>query len=105
MQFDDIFAQLGLDQLSPEEKQKMMKDMEEIIENRITLQIIDTLSEEDKQAFSALNTDEEFAKFFESHNIDPMAIAVEEAAKFREEMIRDASYIQGQVEAKIKDKS
>jgi hypothetical protein len=101
--FDDIFAKLGLAGISDEEKEKMTKDMEEIIESRITIAIMEKLSDEEKAAMEKLNTDEEMADFFKSHGIDPAAIAMEEAVRFREEMIADGSFIQAQVEAKMKD--
>lgn len=98
--FDDIFVKLGLENLKPEEKERMRSDMQEIIENRVTLRILDIVPEPERETFSKLESGEDFTAFFEKHGINPVQISTEEAMKFREELIQDASYIQGAVEAK-----
>ena len=56
--FDDIFGPLGLAHLSPEEKQKMLSEMQEIIENRVTLRILDMIPQEERPVFEKLEKDE-----------------------------------------------
>lgn len=97
--YDDLFVQLGLANLSAEEKAKLVKSMEENIEGRVMVRVLNSLTEEEKTAFDACKTDAEIEAFLKSKNIDMAAIAVEEALTFREELIKDASYIEGKLDA------
>ncbi|MEK7545015.1 MAG: DUF5663 domain-containing protein [Patescibacteria group bacterium] len=101
--FDDIFAPLGLSHLSAEEKQKMLSEMQEIVENRVTLRILDSIPVDQRPIFEKLEKDEEFTEFLKKHNIDPVAISLEEGMKFREELVADSSFIQGQIEARMEN--
>ena len=102
--FEDIFKPLGLSGLTQEEKTKMLGEMQEIVENRVTLRILDSIPQEEREVFQKLEKDEDFTEFFKKHSIDPVSMSLEEGLKFREELIADASFIQGQITAKLDEK-
>lgn len=95
--YDEFFAQLGLENLPAADKKKLAEQMQENIENKITLRVMEMLSEEDKKLFDACKTDVDIEEFFKAKKINPGAIAVEEALTFREELLQDASYIEGRL--------
>ncbi|HBB02577.1 MAG: hypothetical protein US89_C0014G0015 [Candidatus Peregrinibacteria bacterium GW2011_GWF2_38_29] len=97
--YDDLFVQLGIANLSAAEKEVFAKSIEENVEGRIMVRILNSLSDEDKTAFDACKTDAEIEAFLKAKNIDMSAIAVEEALTFREELIKDASFIEGKLSA------
>jgi hypothetical protein len=93
--YANLFAQLGLDDLSSEQKEKHFAEMQEIVEQRVFLRVMDTLSEEDKKIYDTLKTDEELDKFYIDRKISLEQIATEEAVAYREELLQNMAYAQG----------
>jgi|GEM_PF-7123812 len=103
--YDELFFELGLADLPADEKARRASEIEENIETRVISRILSAMSEEDKKLFDACKTDADIEEFFKKKNIDPAAIAMEEALNFREELIRDAAYIEGRLSALKSNKS
>lgn len=96
--YKDLFDQLGLSDLSEEEKNKRFLEMQDVIEQRVFLRIMNLLSDEDKKVFENFESDEETDKFFVDKKIDTEQISLEEALAYREELIGNMSYMMGKLD-------
>lgn len=86
----DIFAELGVEKLSEEEKGELLGRMMNLIESRAILRVSDKLSDTQKAALDKLLDEEDSAKinqFFVDNVPDLEKIFSEEAQKLRQEMI------------------
>ena len=95
--YEDLFVQLGLGNISEAEKARLAAQMQENIEGRIMVRILSSFSDADKTAFDKCKTNEEIDALFAAKNIDTDKIAAEEVLAFREELIKDAAYIEGKL--------
>lgn len=98
--FTDLFTQLGLQSLPQKEKERIFEDLQNLVNDRVLLRIMNTLNEQEKEKFLALTTEEETTKFLQEKGIDPAVLAMEESLTVREELIRDAGYIEGKLRGK-----
>ena len=94
----DIIELLGLDNLPEDKKAALLAKMAETVLNRISLRILDQLSDADQKRFNALlkqkTADAEIDQFLKSKikNLDEMRMA--EILRFKQELSADAEYIQ-----------
>lgn len=92
LNYNDLFDDLGLSDLSPIEKEKHFQEMQDVIQKNVFLAIHDMLKDEDKAEFEAISDDEEYTKFLENRNINIVEIALVVAQKYREELLADMAY-------------
>ncbi len=92
-----FFSDIGLDEISPEEKEKLFEKIFSNLENRILLRLRSIMSDEEVSEWEKLNSDEELDKFYKEKNIDIEAIAQEEAKNSREQLIENIAYIRGKI--------
>ncbi len=93
----DLFLQLGLSNLSEEEKANYLEEWSAIVEGRIMARVISGLSEEEQTSLESLS-DNEVTSFVQEHVLNLEGIVLDEVMKFREEMIGDSQYIKGQLD-------
>jgi len=85
----DIIKELGIDQLPSEKQEEVLTAMTELILKRITLRILENLSEDQQKEFDKVVSegDPEKATQFLSQNVSGYEQVVqEEIAKFKTEM-------------------
>lgn len=96
--FDNLFQELGLASLDPEAKERLAKRMHESLEKavivRITAALPDNVSEEEYRAMD----EDDVTKLLAENNIDPIQIAMQEAALMQDELKQVISYSQGYLE-------
>ena len=97
-QFDDLFVQLGLENISRDEKLKHLEEWNGMVRDRVMLRITDALSEADKQSLEQLEGDA-FNSFVQEKAPQFDDLVVQESLKFREEMIADFNYMRGKFAA------
>ena len=96
--YQDLFDQLGLTDLSEEEKNKRIAEMQEVLDQRIFLRMMNMLSEADRDLFDTLEKDEDIDKFLAEKGINPEELAFEEATAYREELIQNMAYMMGKMD-------
>ncbi len=82
---EDIFNLLGLGSMSDSEKEEYLDAMNDTIQARLLLSIVEDLSPEDREQMDLLEGDE-LMKFFEARGIDIVARMLEEAIQYRLEL-------------------
>ena len=97
-QFGDLFEKLGLKEVTEEQKQKLLGEWTEMVQDRITLRMLSILSEEDKKQLDTLEGDA-FDQFIQEKVPNFDALVAEETIRFRENLIADTSYLKGRMHA------
>ncbi|KKQ95435.1 MAG: hypothetical protein UT66_C0001G0020 [candidate division CPR2 bacterium GW2011_GWC1_39_9] len=84
----DIFELLDLKELPQNYKDKMVKEMEDMLENRVIGRLMDGLDEKGAEEFDKLPEGDSNAitEFFKEKNIDVDQIAAEEALMLKSDM-------------------
>jgi len=83
---EDFFKLLGLQSLSDDDKQEMLDRMNETVRARVFLQIIEHLSQEDREFFDQLPADD-MLPFLQKHNINVEELIINEALNYRLEIL------------------
>jgi len=96
--YDELFAKLGLSNLSEEEKLKRVEEMQEVVEGRVFLRLMSMLNDDDKKKFEEMAEDADFEAFFKERGIDVEKISFEEGVAYREELIYSMGFIAGKME-------
>lgn len=84
----DLVKELGLDTIPGEQKDALFAQMQEVVENRINLEVLSVLTEEQKKELDkVLDSDGDLLKFLRDSipNFDIMA--AETVANFKKEML------------------
>lgn len=96
-QRENLFTQLGLNDLSDERKKEMMEVMGETILNRVFARISPLLSPEDQKSLDELdkqeNADEKINQYLSEKIPNLDQITKEEIEKFREELKRSVTEV------------
>jgi hypothetical protein len=95
---EKFFNDIGLDEISPEEKEKLFENIFKNLENRILVRLRSIMSDEEVSEWEKLDSDEELDNFYKEKGIDIDSIAQEEARLSREQLIQNISYIKGKME-------
>ena len=82
---EDIFSLLGIPDISPEQKQLMMRDMSETIEARFYTAVYEALPEAVREQMETLSP-VETALLLEKNGIDPDRMLQEQAMLYRAEL-------------------
>ncbi|OIP23987.1 hypothetical protein AUK11_04175 [bacterium CG2_30_37_16] len=84
----DIFELLDLKDLPQEYKDKMVSEMEDMLENRVIARLMDSLSKEDAEKFDNLpeNDNNAITEFFKDKDINIEQITAEEALILKSDM-------------------
>jgi hypothetical protein len=82
----DIFSAIGLQDLDDAEKQELLANMTKTVFARVFLQISETLESQDRITFSELEVPA-LIPFLEERGINIVDMLVEEAARYRQEII------------------
>jgi len=85
----DIFGDLGIPDLSPEKKMNLIQLMTELLQKRVMLRALESMSEQDQLALELVeNNPEEIIKFLQERVPNFLDIIQEEAIKVKEEMLQ-----------------
>lgn len=102
-QTDRFFAEMGLADLAVDEKKRYMEQITEIILGRSIMIVLDRLGEKGKrEAFQALTTDQERSTFCTQEGIDLEGIILQEAERYRTELLSHSAYVQGYLDGQRK---
>ena len=96
----DILEVLGAEKLDQQKKEELYLQMAEIVQNRVTVRIMDALSEEDKESFVKILDEDDNAKvsdFLKNKNINPAQMLAEEAIVYKMELV---TLVKGQNQAR-----
>ncbi len=96
--FDKFFDDMGFAEMSDEKKNAMVDKIAGILEDRIMLKLVGSLSEEDAKAIQAMSELEEVMTYLDGKGFNITELAAQEAMDFREEMIGNMSYVQGLID-------
>lgn len=91
IQFKNIIKELGLDDLSVEEQEKLLEEMAEIVYKKILLRVVNRLSEEEIAELNNLLDKKDYEKvnsYIEEKIPDFMEIFKQEIETFQEEIIK-----------------
>jgi len=102
-QFGDLFQLLGLEGLSQEEKEKYLQQWNGLVQDRITLRIMSTLSEDDQKKLDEL-PEGNLDAFLREKIPQLDNLVLEESLKFREGLIADANFLKGAISAQQEKK-
>lgn len=91
---DQLFLQLGLNNLSPEEKQKLSEKITLLLKNKLIIRITEEVSAEKIEEIGGLSEEETIEKLDEA-GFDLIAVAIEEGLRLRQDLMQSTSYIQG----------
>ena len=89
---DDLFDEVGIQNITPEERAQFMVSIAEVVQRRIEFRVVDSLTDGQKDELEGLLSREEvpgsdILKFFETALPDFDRIAEDEAAKYKKELI------------------
>lgn len=96
--FSQLFKELGLTNLSEEQKAAYTKQLTDMLQERIDMSITSKLSEKDRP-FIEGKSEQEVAEYLDSIGINIAEIAVVEGMKLREELLSTMSYAEGVIES------
>jgi hypothetical protein len=97
-----FLEQIGLTNLTPEEQQAYAEKIQNMLEDKIILQIMEQLSEPDQQALESLPEDQ-VDDFLASRNLNLEAISAQAGLALREELLTSLSYAKGLLDGKNSD--
>ena len=86
---DNLMVQMGLQQLPDDKKISLLNSMSGLVEQRVVLRLMESLSDEAGKAFESLPKDDTNVKiaFLQEHVPNVVEIIDEEIQKVRQEMI------------------
>jgi len=91
----DLFADVGITHVTPEERAEFMAKIAEVIQHRIEFRVMDSLTDEQKDELERLSSGEakgsEIMAFFEQNLPSFDTLAQEEVAKYRKELVEKMS--------------
>lgn len=96
----DLFDELGLDALSPEERVRFLEEMGGIVQQRVMIRVFDELSDEQKDELEAIiqtNPDnpQKVVEYVLVALPDYEALALEEMALYKKELVERFQAMQG----------
>ncbi|MDO8507207.1 MAG: DUF5663 domain-containing protein [bacterium] len=100
-QTSNLITDLGLDGLPEDEKNEMIVKLSESLQNRITLRLTDTLSDEQKKEMDKLITqgdDDKVGEYLVKSVPGIDFIMKDEYEKFRDEILSENQEIKGRIE-------
>lgn len=103
----DILDLMGFTTLSEEKKKEMHEKFEGMLEMRVGVKILDSLSDEDREAYKKMmeeKKDEESYLFLQDKGIDPMEIMMVESIMLKVEMYMDSKVVRGEAQNKFDQK-
>lgn len=96
---EQLLMELGLADADEETKQEIAEMFQSIIDAKLRLYLMDILTQEEAERVDKMDEDQTIQFFEEEKNIDFDALILTIAEESRQEMIQDAAYIQGQIDA------
>jgi len=92
----NILEELGLNYLPEEERNRLLNKMVEVVNKRITLRVIDELSDENYEIFSKLieRNPQEAIDFLVNKVDNFQDLIMDEIAKFKDEILTKFSYLE-----------
>jgi alkyl hydroperoxide reductase subunit AhpF len=96
---EQLLIELGLADADDATKKEMAEMFQSIIDAKLKLYLMDSLNEEEAKKIDGLSEDETIKFFEEEKGIDFDALILAIAQESRDEMVQDAAYIQGQIDA------
>jgi|GEM_PF-718073 len=103
-----LISELGLDNLPEDEKNDMIVKLAEALQNRLTVRLLASLSEDEKQEFDDIagkGDDEAIGKYLSEKVPNVDFIAKEEFELFREELLAENAEIKKMVDDAQKNSS
>lgn len=82
----DLFTAIGLQDLSPEEKEELIATMSKTVFARVFLQVSEMLEDHDQVMFSELEV-ASLIPFLKERGIDLVGMLIEEGVRYRHELI------------------
>lgn len=101
---DDLFAKLGLANSDQATKDKLGVMMQELVQDKINLAILGMLTPDERREMDNV-PDGEITDWLMQKGINLGELIAEEVQDFRESMIADMAYLQGQIDAKKSDEA
>jgi len=95
--FSQLFEELGLTNLTTEQKEAYSKQLMDMLQERIDQQVSSRLTDKDRP-FIEGKSEQEVAEYLDSIGINLAEIAVVEGMKLREELLSTMSYAEGVIE-------
>jgi len=84
----NLIKELGLDSLPPEKRMVLLNQMSEVVENRINIEVLSTLSDEDKKELDKiLDSDGDMIGFLKEKIPNFEMMVAETIANFKKEAI------------------
>ncbi len=91
--YTKFFAEVGLDSLPTDQKKEMFDKIQKTVHARLYLRLLEGISEEERSRLDTLPSEEVFMYFVDQGKDIPTLI-LEEAARYREELITAMKKIQ-----------
>lgn len=103
LDLSDLFIELGLENLNPEEKQKIADMLYANVINRIKIHLVDNLPAEDLDYLDSVadNPTKTVEFLLNKPEINFSELLIAATQECREEFIRDANYAQGMLDATL----
>lgn len=98
--FLTLFDQLGLSDLSMEQKEKRFTEMQEIVEMRVFSHVMSLLDDKAQKEWDKCKTDKDLDAFYKKHGVNLETIALAEAQAYREELLQEMAYLTAKMEEK-----
>ncbi|OIO29483.1 hypothetical protein COX93_02300 [Candidatus Nomurabacteria bacterium CG_4_10_14_0_2_um_filter_30_12] len=84
----NLVEELGLNSLPPEKKEALINQMSEVVENRINLEVLSILTEEEKKELDkVLNSDGDMVQFLKNKIPNFEFLVAEVIANFKKEIL------------------
>jgi hypothetical protein len=96
---DNLLEELGLTELSEEKKFEKAQQIFAVLKDRLALRYLESLPANELAEVQSYEP-EKFLEFLNSKGIDTNQIAIEEGVKLREELIANANFAAGYIQAK-----
>lgn len=93
--YDDYFKSLNIDFLSDEEKQEYYAKFQDLFMKFFSLELAESMTEEQHKEFSTLENEEAQFAFFQKHNINYDAIAILVADQLNKTIKEKMTYLKG----------
>ncbi len=98
-----FLEQIGLTNLTPEEQQAYAEKIQNMLEDKIIITIMEQLSEPDQNTLEHLPEDQ-VDDFLASKNIDLEAVSAQAGLSLREELMTSLSYAKGLLDGRDEQK-
>jgi hypothetical protein len=89
-----LFEELGLGDLTQEQKDKYSEEILNMLEDRVAMRLEDFVEDDDMDKLESMD-EEQVAVYFDSKGVNIAEIAAQEALSLREELISTMSFADG----------